>query len=282
MDDMSRIVAPPIVQLIGTREHPDFRDAVALLRASARLVADARSSPELIVVAQARPGQVPYDEVQQWQRRVPLAGMIALLGSWCEGEMRTGQPWPGIRRLYWYEFPAWWRRQLARRSTGLCPEWATPLDLSAEISEIRCGRVSRGDQQMTNHRLAGGMVIVSAAFYETYAALADVLRSAGYASVWQRTGRRAPVAHGVSAGIWDGGQLEGNEVDQLAAFCRGMADHAAQVVALLDFPRRERVDRARECGAVEVLGKPWRRADLVSTIADFADRRARTQLQRAA
>ena len=102
----------PVVKLVGEIDHPDFRDAIELLRSDAR-VADAGATPELNVVAQSRPDSICSDQLNHLQRAAPLAGIAALLGSWCEGETRTVRPWPGIQRLYWYEFPAWWRRQRA-------------------------------------------------------------------------------------------------------------------------------------------------------------------------
>lgn len=282
MEDINQIAAPPTVQLVGASDHADFHEAVALLRASARMVSDGRSPPELIVVAQARPGQVSDDEVQRWQRGAPLAGVVALLGSWCEGETRTGRPWPGIRRLYWYEFPAWWRRQLARRAMGRCPDWARPLDLGTPPWDRGFEQMSMRDRPRADHEFAGGVVIVCAAHHDTYDALADALQSGGYASVWQRAGRPAPVVHGVCAGIWEGGQLDDAEAISLAAFCRRLAAHAAPVVALLDFPRRDRVELARQCGAAAVLGKPWRNEDLVTTIAYCTGRQLPIQIQQAA
>src|SRR4051794_34740499 len=105
----------PAVSVIGEVDHPDFHDAIKLLRSDARDV-DAETMPELIVIAQSRPDAICGDQLKHLQRSAPLAGVAALLGSWCEGETRTGRPLPGIHRLYWYEFPSWWRRQLHLRA----------------------------------------------------------------------------------------------------------------------------------------------------------------------
>ncbi len=51
-----------------------------------------------------------------------------------------------------------------------------------------------------------------------------------------------------------------------AAFCRRLDRYHTPVIAILDFPRRDRVQRALECGAAAVLGKPWRVDDLLATI----------------
>ena len=55
------------------------------------------SSPDVIVVAQAFPGQFSHQAIDRLRRLAPLARMVGLMGSWCEGEMRTGSPWPARR-----------------------------------------------------------------------------------------------------------------------------------------------------------------------------------------
>src|SRR2546423_11958268 len=99
---------PPNVRIVGEIEHLDFRDALATMRRDAVVEMNSSSSPELIVIAQSRPDMVSHAQFQRWQRDAPLAGVVSILGSWCEGETRTGKPWKGAHRVYWYDFPEWW------------------------------------------------------------------------------------------------------------------------------------------------------------------------------
>jgi hypothetical protein len=251
-----------IVQLVGDVEHPEFRDAVALVRSSARVVDAEGASPELIVVAQSRPQTVRLAEVERLRRRYPLAGVVALLGTWCEGETRTGRPWPGILRLYWYEFPAWFGRQLKLRAAGRCPDWSQ-CDVGFRIADFPPRRMN--SLQIAG-RVSRGVIQLSAAGRETADALSDALGLAGYATVWQRAGDSAPFVRGAVAGVWDGGQLDEREAEELTAFCRRLERTHTPVLAILDFPRRHRVEVALECGAAAVLGKPWRVDDLLGMI----------------
>jgi hypothetical protein len=248
--------------LFGDVEHLDFRDAILLVRSSARVDEVGDTTPELIVVAQSRPGSVRLADVEQLRRQSPLAGIVALVGTWCEGETRTGRPWPGVLRLYWYEFPVWFQRQLRLRAAGRCPEWsqfdfALPAAASKLLSD--CGLPIGG-------KMSRGVIQLSAASRETADALSDALELTGYATVWQRTGESTPFVRGAVAGVWDGGQLEARESDDLTMFCRRLERNHAPVIAILDFPRRDRVERALQCGAAAVLGKPWRVEDLLATI----------------
>jgi len=67
-------------------------------------------------------------------------------------------------------------------------------------------------------------------------------------------------------GIWVGGQLDGQEVRQLKEFCQKIRDHRGQVVALLDFPRAEHVQQARDAGARAVFGKPYVLYEVVEAV----------------
>jgi hypothetical protein len=271
MNVLIRSVAPPPVRVAGRADYWEFDEAMALLRASAQIVESDNPSPELTIIAQSRPGEMSGRQVELLQRGAPLSGTVALLGSWCEGETRTGCPWPGIRRLYWHEFPAWWRRQLALRAAGRCPDWARPGESGPLESRIgsshQAGRAAIGNR-------CRGLILLGTSHRDTADALSDVVLSAGYCSVWHPPGRQWSLVSGASAGIWEGGQLDDREEAVLRAFCRASAREAAPVVALLDFPRRDRVERARLVGAAAVLGKPWLNEHLVATIDDVVHRAA--------
>jgi hypothetical protein len=268
---------PLSVRLVGAINHIDFADAMEQICADARVVGD-REVPELIVLAQSRPGAISAGYVQGLRRDAPLAGMVGLLGSWCEGETRTGRPWPNVARVYWYEFPSWWYLQLKRRAAGLCPEWSRLGDFgltsasSTRLSSPNSVKPRMADFGLRNsvvHRPgkpSQGVILLRTAYAETARALADVFRRAGYATAWQRARAGDFSLRGALAGVWDGAQLDDREADDLGAFCKTLARDVAPVVALLDFPRRDNCDRALRCGAASALGKPWRNDQLLAAI----------------
>jgi hypothetical protein len=250
-----------LVKLVGEFEHGDFAEAVAQIRADARIATDG-DTPELIVIAQSRPGAISDRVVQSLRRSAPLAGLVGLLGSWCEGEMRTGRPWPDVSRVFWYQFPAWWFLQAKLRAAGLCPDWARPGNFGCRISDCRLQNI-----ELWNRRKASlGVVALRTHRRETAEALASVFRRAGYSTLWHKSPAAEINTHGLLAGVWDGGQLDEREGDDLSRFCRGLVRDAAPVVAVLDYPRRDSYDRALECGAAMVLGKPWRNDELIASI----------------
>jgi hypothetical protein len=245
--------------MAGDVEHAESREIVQLLRADADLVASASSSPEVIVFFHSRPLSVRQHVLHDLRRAAPLAGVVVVAGSWCEGELRTGRVWPGVRRHYWYEFPGWWTRQVALRAAGRCPEWAKPSEF-ASVAVTKQLRPLRD------------LVVLRTAYSATAETLADQLKFGGYGTAHQSPGRRPSPVRGAAAGIWDGGQLNDAEAQDLSRFCTQLRADAAPVIALLDFPRRDSVNRAFQLGAAAVLGKPWLNADLLQTIEQLTTR----------
>lgn len=240
-------LSKPAIWLIGDVEQREFADAVSLLQATAEV---SSGEPELIVIAQCRPGIFRERELNRLRRSAPLAEVVSLLGSWCEGETRTGRPLSGAIRLYWYEFPSWWRRQLQLRDSGLRPNWTGYFQ----------------QRQPEHDGLLGANVAIAAAHFDTAAAIGDAIHSAKGRFTWLRESEPIDVSNSFDAGVWIGGQLSDEEASRLAGFCAQMAPHDAPVVALSDFPRQDRCRVARTTGAAAVLGIPWQNNDLIDEL----------------
>ena len=254
---------PLRVLALGDTNHPELRVSYECLVGSewVELVeqqGEATGVFDLAIVFQARPGSIDSQEIEGLQRRQPLAGFATLLGSWCEGETRTGQPLPRCERLFWYQFEPWWNAvELAWRK-GRPTSWQFPPPASGDL---RSGRLS--------------LVAIDAPDADTAEALADAVDQLGGSAIWLQRGTRRPLSSAPSAGIWVGGQLDDVEQADLAEF-RGWLRDTAPLVALLDFPRRDRVEQAHRIGATCVLGKPWRIEELATSIGGVcsADRSA--------
>lgn len=124
--------------LIGDDTHAEFRMAVASLAETTALARsrdvgaaleqlDDESPPDVIVVAQPYSGCFRVDEIDRLRIRLPLARVIVLLGSWCEGETRSGWPTTGATRVYWHQWHARWEQELARLAADRCPAFGLPV-----------------------------------------------------------------------------------------------------------------------------------------------------------
>ncbi len=264
---MSSFAQSPCVLLVGDHGHADFAAPLAVLHAetklvlaeslpaACRLLASGDLAPHLIVVLQTRPGEFSAAGLEPLRTLAPLAKLVGLMGSWCEGELRTGNPWPSESRWYWYEGPARLSRSLQQVHEAVCPEWGLPL--TANPLE-RLLAVSRAEPSRQT-----GLLVVCTRHVETAAALGDALAWGGLACSWVRPGKAVPV-RGATAGIWEGSQLDADATEELADFCRRMPD--TPVVALLDFPRADALEIVRAAGGTAILAKPFLMEDLHWTI----------------
>jgi CheY-like chemotaxis protein len=254
------------ILLVGSTDRSEFREARAVLEESARVVAAAeaesavvvlaegRIAPDLIVVAQAYPGQFSHADVDRLRRLAPLARVVGLLGSWCEGETRSGQPWPAAIRLYWHRWEARVRREIARLCAGASSTWSLPITASEEERLLRLA-----DEPTVPHGPREGLIAVATPDYEMQDWLRAACQRRGYASVWLLP--HQPVSlEGVIAAVFDGNDCRGGEAERLGKLARALGP--VPIVALLDFPRIDDRNRALAAGAKAVLSKPLLIEDL--------------------
>lgn len=206
------------------------------------LLAAVEIAPELILLAQPLPGAVRQRDVDRLQRLAPLARVVIVAGTWCEGELRTGLPPVGALRLYWYELAPWWYAAERRLAAGLASAWSAPLD------HPQAGRYVAS--RSANELAVPSPVAVHADDFSVYETLADALAVEGVEAIWTR----GTTTSSARAGIWDGGQLSDRELERLRRCCTQVA---GPVVAMLDFPRVEHIAQARAAGAVAVFAKPY-------------------------
>jgi hypothetical protein len=255
----------PTVLLVGDLNHPEF-DAITLPlqgtvdwshldeadEAVVRLL-EASTQPDLLVLVQSRPGEVGDAAVQRLQAAAPLAGIYAVLGSWCEGEIRTGKPWPGVQRCYWHQWPVRWREELARRSNGDLPLWALPPTMSGEEQLLSRG-CSQGD------RAGNGCIVVIAESCETTNVLSDAFCAAGFSVVACREDQNVN-AHGVVAVLWETTNADASRVATLKE-----RFGAAPIVAIVTFPRQTNIQQMLAAGIDAILAKPFLLDDLLMEI----------------
>ncbi len=244
------------VLVTGNYGHREFSDAVAWLTEHAALefcadpdqavqqLANAPECPHVIVVAQSYPGQFSTFEVERLHRAAPLARLVALLGSWCEGEARSSPPWPGVFRVFWHEWAGLWSREFFASDDHLprflaLPRTATRAERSLDERASATGR---------------GLIGVHATSFAAFDAIADVCSAGGFGSVWlsQTTDK---MVRKISAIIWDSTVLEASDFERLEQIV--VANRLSPVLACVCFPRLTDVQALREIGVAEVLAKPF-------------------------
>jgi DNA-binding NarL/FixJ family response regulator len=251
------------ILLVGSTSRPEFHDARPTLesfgqvtsvpdtRSAQRILAERKVSPDLMVIVQAYPGQFSGDAIDKLRRMAPLARVVALLGSWCEGEMRTGKPWPAAIRVYWHGWESQATQQLGRLCAGSRTTWSLP-PTSSEEERI----LASADEP---YELRQGRIAVCSGQFEMQDWLSAACRRRGYSTLrigpgrWGEPGDLTAVIFDAT----DGGGEERETLDRLVSSLAGVP-----IVVLLDFPRVEDRSRMLHAGARAVLAKPLMTEDL--------------------
>ena len=236
------------------RQFADARDAVA--QAASRRAGAGRSTidPDAIVFCAARPGSIWRTQVDALSRAFPLARLAALVGPWCEGELRSGRPWPGVSRVYWHQ----WQSRLPELLNELggsvprLPRTATDVDVLLS---------SHGQSRPA--KIAGSVGIV-AARHTDFEALAGVLGSVTGNCRWLLSGAAATIEPVDVLLVDAAGELAAAmcDLEQLRS-----AVGPVPALVLCHFPRPEEACHLLATPRTEFLAQPFLVRDLLHSLA---------------
>jgi hypothetical protein len=237
----------PRVLIFGEMEHCDFAALRRCLAEQEYLVDldEAPSMVDLVVLCQSRPGQFAQDQIESLHQRFPLASLLAVLGTWCQGEQRSGYPWHGVDRVYSYN-------AIARICALLDRE---PRFLRTQTTAERI------DQLLTcvPHARSGVTACVISHSQAGLDAASDACRALGIKV------SSAPASADLIL-LW------GDTGDSLGiANIRSLRTSFpnARIVAVLNYPRDQDATMLLDAGCSAVLGKPLLLIDLAGSCADL-------------
>jgi DNA-binding response OmpR family regulator len=256
------------VLYVGDRQYCEYVEALAFLDRSfdvahvddlAAACRYVREAPiDLVVIASRWPGEHLAADFEALRDAAPFTPIVTLLGPWCEGEVRTGKPWPGAIRLYAHQFITRLTAELADGSLDaggeLFSSWSPPLTKTHE-DRLLSDRPVRSLQSVR--------VGISARSRSAAGALSDVIMGAGITSV--PISRDLEVEqHEFDAIVWD---CVGGLPDEVPQFTKWRSPAAGvPVVVLLSFPRQRDQELAIEIGAAAIISKPFLVQDLVCAL----------------
>lgn len=232
------------------------------LRAAERLLADPHATFDLVAIAEPRPGHYSTEQVDTLRRIAPLTRVWRLLGSWCEGEQRSGQPPLGCMSTYWHRLPARMSTEFTAVHDDRCPTWGLPLTATADEGLSAAAKLPAEKRT--------GLIVVCASRAESAAALADACRLGGYETQIV-TDREAFEDSAAVAVVWDTPieqAVDARRVEQLRRAAGG-----APLLAVVGFPRHEEACRALEAGVADVVSKPFLVSDLLWHVARAVEAR---------
>ena len=245
----------PIVLWIGAEADPFTEQAYercvahaevtrcAHCEQASELLAAERVVPSLIVFQQIRPGEISNEAVEHCRRLAPTAGVVVVLGNWCEGETRSGTPLVGALRLYASQAAAWFEQQFLALAAGHCPAWGWHSLRAVEDGWL--------DDSSPLVEIAGHEVLVVSASQAMRETLARWLVGAGCGV--ESCDPRAVSDSQATLALWDLGGGE-NEPRWLVEWLSH--DTARRAVALTTFPRADNFRELVESHRLMLLGKP--------------------------
>jgi CheY-like chemotaxis protein len=252
------------VLFIGDDKQPEFANVPRLLSGASVLHLSTKNvetlwaqgplAVDLILMGQSRPASISESILRILRHRFPLTPVVMLLGSWCEGEVRSGTPPPGVYRLYWHQWASFWAEQTARVKRGLVPAWALP-PTATEAEKL----LARASAPLS--AAAAGRVVIESDHSGMRDLLHDALRRHGWLVVETGAETTAPI----DLGIWDAAEVDDAALARLRHFKTRVGVN--RIIALVGFPRHDQHEALRRRGVDLVLSKPFFVAELLGNAA---------------
>lgn len=257
LDSAESRSSPLTILCVGGMDRAEFTDARTALEpwgtvmsaadATGGIALTARESlvPDLIVVVQSYPDEFSESKIEPLRHVAPLARMVALLGPWCEGETRTGRPWPGAVRVFWHQWAPHCHRELSRLLAGGESIWSLP---PTACEEERCLVLAGGQETR-----GAGLVDIVTWQNDFHEMLADGCRRRGHTTRWLRPQEDLPPDPPQFILFDASGEpkAEIESVRRLRSYCQ------APVIVLADFPRCRDRDRFLKAGARALVARPF-------------------------
>ena len=208
-----------------------------------------RSEFDAIVLCQGHRGQFCQRDVIAIARLSPLARIVNVAGSWCEGELRTGTPLTGVGRVLAHACVPYLRRMFIGLS-GALPPTASNDERWLEESK----RIKTKDD--------GSRVVVLGNDLSLVSGIAEAFERERWTAVAARPAFDFFVSS-PSLVIYDASSNLQRRKDQLKKILARFSD--IPVIVLLDFPRSHEIEELIECGVSCVVAKPFRLAELLES-----------------
>jgi len=246
-----------VILCVGRTERNEFQHVLPALQAwgnvltaptthAGRDLLDHESlTPDLIVLVQSYPGEFAERQIDDIRRHAPLARLVAVLGTWCEGEMRSGTPWSGAVRIYWHQWTAHCHLEMERLRAGRESLWSLP---PTACDEERClANATR------KHKQGNGLVEICTEQVDVFDMLAAACHDRGFQTHWHRSHYEPPQDE-PDVLLFDAARSVGFE---LTRFRRLHVRQDTVAIVLADFPRIADSNRFLHAGATTILSRPF-------------------------
>jgi CheY-like chemotaxis protein len=267
------------ILVTGDYWHPDFQSFLCKLEIPVTMVpidkVDSVNETrfDLLVIAQARRNQFSTAQIEKLQSQFVNLPMVALLGSWCEGELRSGAPWPGVTRVYWHQWQGRYEQFVNQLDQAGITDWHAPRTSSVADRVASQHVDGLSDSAAELHM---GYIGISAWTHIQYEMVADAVKQFGWRSRWvERAIWDAATSRLVSAICVDANSWASDLENRLKWLREELPE--APLVLLLNYPRLDELESIHQAGVREVVSKPFELNDLKSAILRAVHGKAATE-----
>ena len=254
----------PKILLVGDYWHSDFQTLIANVACATTLVPTeqlsdehlADSSFDLVALAAARRDQFSHAWVESLRGKLAPIPLIALLGTWCEGEQRSGEPWPGVPRVYWHQWQGRIDFFLHQISSGGISNWQLP----ATANQVDCV-VSHSAENMFSsdeRKLTVGISAISDMHHQM---VADASLAFAAEPLWIERHQSDNFADEPLSVIVVDGDSWDQDLQARINWLRNDLKIDSPIVLLLNFPRPSDLPGLHYTGITEVVSKPFQLSD---------------------
>lgn len=248
------------ILVTGDYWHPDFErllrnlDVPVTLVPINKVVSVRETAFDLIVIAQARRDQFSHADVEGLQSCFPNTPIVALLGSWCEGELRSGAAWPGVIRVYWHQWDGRYEQFVHQLGSAGLTEWHAPR--TASVAD-RTAAKSAPDSGTMEIECVG----ISAWTRTQFEMVADAVSHFGWENRWiERATWDGATSSLVSVMVVDADGWSSDLENRLKWLREELPN--TPIVLMLNYPRQNEQDEMSIHGVLEVVSKPFELDDL--------------------
>ena len=242
------------VLFTGDFWHSDFKSVLSQFEVPVTLVSFekakslAASDFDLVVIAQARRGQHSETEVEELRTRFSTTPVVALLGSWCEGETRSGTPWPGVPRVYWHQWEGRYQKFVSQLEHHKITDWH-----AARTSTIADQVVKSQTIDVPNPIQC---IAISAWTNRQHAMVADAVNHFGWTSCWiERAAWNAETSSAIDAIVIEADSWSAELASRVKWVRRQVGD--CPIVLITNYPRQNNLEEIKAAGISEVVSKPF-------------------------
>lgn len=257
---------PPRVLISGDFWHHEFSDLISGLDVPAMILPwpkltqlkECPGSVEMIVIGQASRGSIDASQIDAIQRIWPQVPVLIVLGSWCEGESRSGQPIAGVKRVLWHQWQGqyqqlrqWLSVSNTQRDRSESREFASDQTNTTTSDHSQMPSASAPTTAPQHQRVA-----VSALSSAQFEMAQDALELLGLTAVWaEKSIWQAEELEAIVAVCLDCESLTENLTNRLIFLRKQFPEQP--VFLFMGFPRKHEVQSLKSYWNVSgVISKP--------------------------